>query len=75
MNIHAHGTVEAGIIMRDLKGLGFDLHALSDNSLFRTALSEYGACRMTFDGLVDIAEKLAKFNPTIKPPTAVKERP
>ena len=67
MNIHTHGRVEAGIIMRDLKELGFDLQLLSGNSIFETALSEYGACRMSFDGLVDIAEKLAIFNPKIKP--------
>ena len=67
MNIHTHGMAEAGIVMRDLKELGFDLQLLARNSLFKTALSEYGRCRMSFDGLVDIADKLAIFNPKIKP--------
>ena len=66
-NIHTHGMVEAGIVIRDLKELGFDPQLLSRHSLSQTALSEYGACRMSFDGLVDIAEKLAIFNPKIKP--------
>ena len=67
MSVHTHHHVESGIIMRDLKALGFDLQELSRNKVFQTALSEYGCCRMSFDGLVDVAEKLAIFNPEIKP--------
>ncbi len=58
--------VEAGILMRDLRELGFDLQLLTRNELFCTALSEYGACRMSFDGLVDICDKIAIFNPKVK---------
>ena len=66
MSIHTHGSVEAGILMRELRALGFDLQLLTQDHLFRTALSEYGLCRMSFDGLVDICDKLAIFNPKIK---------
>ncbi len=66
MSIHNHGNVEAGILMRDLRALGFDLQLLSRNRLFCTALSEYGLCRLSFGGLVDICDKLAIFNPKIK---------
>jgi len=66
MIMHTRGRVEAGMLIRDLRALGFDLELLSENSLFRMALSEYGLCRMSFDGLVDICDKLAIFNPKIK---------
>ena len=65
-NIHGHHHVEAGILMKGLKELGFDLQMLSSIPVFQTALSEYGACRMSYDTLVDIVEKLAIFNPKIK---------
>ncbi len=68
MSIHNHGSVEAGILMRDLRALGFDLQLLTDIPVFRTALNEYGLCRLSFDGLVDICDKLAIFNPKIKGP-------
>jgi len=64
--MHMHHHVEAGILMRGLKEKGFDLELLSRIPVFQTSLSEYGACRMSFDSLVDVVENLAIFNPKLK---------
>lgn len=76
MSIHTHDSIEAGILIRDLRAFGFDLELLTKTPMFRIALREYGSCRLSFDGLVDICEKLTIFNPKIKePPLKRKERP
>ncbi len=66
MNIQPHHHIEAGILLRELAARGFNCQRLGEHSLFATALDQYGQCKMSFDALVDVAEKLAIFCPGLK---------
>lgn len=66
MTIHQHHKVEAGILLREFKASGFDCWRLFDIPAFAAALNLYGECRMTRDGLFEVAHMLIIFDPNLK---------
>lgn len=72
MTVQSHHHVESGILLREFKAAGFDCQLLGIHPLFQAAMREYGAYRMTLDGLLRTAENLAVFDKRLKPATTIK---
>lgn len=62
---HSH-LMEASLLIKEFQKRGFDCAKLGTIPVFKTAMSRYGSCKLTFDGLMDVAEALALLNPNLK---------
>lgn len=66
MTVHQHHKVEAGILLREFEAAGFDCRKLLYHPVFMVALNQYGACRMSWDELCDVAHGLGILDPKLR---------
>ncbi len=66
MSVNQYHRMQVECLQYEFVEAGFNLIELTMNPLFRDALREYGAYRLTFDEFMATMETVAILNPRLK---------